>query len=487
MLASIAARLKAVTFSAALFGNRAAMRIVLKARFRRKRHNSRFEVPGNSAFFPYGTSDCEALFFSLSSLCSAQRGEKPSAKTLDNFKNNPTFQVHSNRKYEWSEKIEVLRELYPEPDLWRGAIDSYKSACRPSEFFDRCPLDSAVLEKIRLDHLAGLEAGLRHRLIMLTDLGYIRNRSMVQAARSSGARIFVVNPFGFFEEIDLNPNFAVADVYARLSKAQIDSLMEGRLGQTDPELLLAERLRGLSIDWNVRPPYSDPNEETPEDSGSVETTLFLHATRDAANYDPTTCSVECQDSLTWSLRAIETLLDEKISFEIRRHPSAPSYRDEIWIFDQLVERYKLGTDSICSRPSLSAIAHSRCVTTLAGTVTLEAVARGRIALNFASLFPPSVGQQVSFDGFADAVRNSDGRTPDPDAAAWARAALTLLELPRLRGLRIERPMVPGLKGREFLRQDLLSGWGMTVKLMSRKGHRELLGAAVDVIDGGPAS
>src|SRR5210317_275834 len=110
------------------------MRIVLKARFRRKRHNSRFEVPGNSAFFPYGTSDCEALFFSLSSLCSAQRGEKPSAKTLDNFKNNPTFQVHSNRKYEWSEKIEVLRELYPEPDLWRGAIDSYKSACRPSEF-----------------------------------------------------------------------------------------------------------------------------------------------------------------------------------------------------------------------------------------------------------------------------------------------------------------------------------------------------------------
>ena len=447
------------------------MRGLIRARFKLNSDaRSELQVEKPALVLPHATSDCEALFLAVSSLLGSDNSSvgRPS-KTP--FSPPP----HLGR-YSWFEKVQILREMYPESDLLRGAIDSYKAHCVPTEFFERSPLDFDVLRQLDEQHSEGRYLASHARTVVLTDLGYLRNRSIVHESRSSGTRIFVANPFGVFAEVALDSSFAIADAFSGLSTPEMAAVISDRIGTADPESLVNARLQGRSIDWNVRPDFRDESGEAATGDTEVDTTVFLHATRDAANYDPNSCAERCEDSLTWSLEVISSLRQGGNSFRVRKHPSAPNYRDEDWIFQQVVDRFSLKESSICSRSSWRAIDLSGCVTTLAGTVTLEAVARGRVALNFASLFPDFVARFVEISELPGAIEKANRETPNREAAAWAKAALTLLELPQLREIRIARPMMPGLKGWEFLRQDLLSGWALTWRLMPREGVQQLLSA-----------
>lgn len=464
-------------FSATLAINRTLMTFVVKLRLRKQKDlYDRTNSEPSTVLRPYSTSDCLVLFSALS-LIMGDNARVDSARSKNSKSRvqaiSPTF---TGGKYLWREKVHLLREIYPAPDLWRGAIDSYKARCRPTELFDRSHLDFDLLKLIAHEHDLGRSEAFDSEIIVLTDLGYILNRSIVQEARALGKRVLVANPLGILEEVNLQDKFAVTDAFSGLSTSDMGTIIADRIGPEDSRLLLENRLRGRSIDWNVRPQFDFESDDVGQDEEVPLTTVFLHATRDAANYDPTECSTMCEDSLTWSMEAIRRLQNEGVSFKVRRHPSAPNYRDESWIFEKVLEQTKVSHSSLCSRAPMGAILKSGSVTTLAGTVTLEAVAQGKVAFNFGTLFPPDVGQQVELADFPRAVKNSSARTPKTESIEWARCALTLLELPRLRHARVERPMVPGLKGREFLLRDLSSGWELTWKLISKDGGEALLEA-----------
>jgi len=453
--------------------NQVAMSLLISASLSRWRGEKHPQVVGVSTVVPYGSFDCAALFTAIAKLLGSVRPGQIVGE-------HPPIELHRERQtikycgvYSWSEKVQILREIFPSPDLWRGAIDQYKRNCEAEEFFTRSRLNFEIFEQMNRDHLAGIAISERSSLVIITDLAYVRNRTIVDHARQIGTDVLMVNPFGYCERLDLKSSFTYGTEFRGSTLADLRRVIAERAGDCSIEQMLHDRFEGRSLDFNIR--LSNFSARFPEvkETGPA-TTVFLHAIRDAAIYNPVSCSPGCEDSFSWAREVIGHLTDHHVNFRVRRHPMAFRYPDETAIVDRLMHESLISPEMICSRPTLHAIDTSGCITTLAGTVTLEAVARRKPTLNFSSLYPPDVGLRVDVGNLADRVVGLQGGETEVKATEWARAALVLLELPRLRDIRPHQPMMPSLSYLERFAVNFTSGWALTRNLMTRSGSRVLL-------------
>jgi len=453
--------------------NQRTMRLLISVRFSRRQSRQSPRAVSHSTVVPYGTLDCEALFAAIAAILgSGKPGPLVKTRSGASLGQQVGRSKHTGH-YSWSEKVRILGELFTTPDLWRGAINQYKRNCHPDEFFDKSCFDVNLLDQIKRDYLAGKAIAEGSRLVVITDLAYTRSRSIVEHARISGADVLMINPFGHCEKLNLQVPFAHSSISPGLSLTEMKGLIAQRTGQQSTfNQILDDRLKGYSLDWNIRESqFETRNLQSEHVNPAV--TVFLHAIRDAQGYDPTTCSEECEDSVSWSRKIIECMSDSGVNFRIRRHPSETWYPQEKQIVDRLFKEGGIRQEQICSRPTLSAIESSKCIITLAGTVTLEAIAQRRCAITFASFYPSGVGLRSEFGQLADLVADQKHRTPGIEAVQWAQHALVLRELPRLKQVRPRQPMIPTLSALERVTRDFASGWAMTLRLLSPSGAKVL--------------